>query len=209
MTRDSQSPGAIYASFVAALAVWAWHEVSYLFGYVSGPRPEACPPGLTTLQRFRRGVKTCLYHELAVIATAALLLALTINAANRLALSTFVVLWLMRWSAKLNIFFGVRNLHQEYWPAHLRYLQSYVGVRPWNALFPWSLLAGASAILLLLSGAVQPAGAGRTASLLLVTLLVLALLEHSLMMLRVDDDRLWLPSLRRRGSTAERLKAKV
>ena len=201
-TRDDGGLAAAYAGFAAGLAIWAWHEVSYLLGFVSGPRPVACPPGAGGWRRFRHGVATCLYHELAIVATAALLAALTWQSVNRTALMTFLVLWLMRWSAKLNIFLGVRNLHQEYWPAHLVYLKSYVRERPMNGLFPWSV-AGALAGIALFAGLAGAAGqdaAARAAALLPATLLVLALLEHGLLMLRVDDDRLWLPALRGRGA---------
>ena len=108
---------------------------------VTGPRPRACPAGASGSERFVLGVKASLWHELAIVATAALLAWLTWGAANTTALITFVVLWLMRWSAKLNIFLGVRNLHQEFWPDHLSYLGSYVGRRAANALFPLSMLA--------------------------------------------------------------------
>ena len=115
-----------YLGFFAGLLIWVWHEVTYLFGFVTGPRPEPCPPEVRGWQRFVRGVKTCIYHELAIIATAAVLAIVTWHADNKVALWTFCVLWFMRWSVKLNIFLGVRNLHFEYLPAHLGYLDARV-----------------------------------------------------------------------------------
>ena len=204
-SRNDVSAGAAYLAFFGALTIWGWHEVSYLFGFVSGPRPRECPPDVAGWRRFVLGVKTCIYHELAVVATVAAIAALTWNSPNRVGLWTFVILWLMRWSAKLNIFLGVRNLHKEFWPEHLRYLASFVGRRPTNPLFPFSILASV-AVLALLAFAAVSAGddlARRTGATLLATLLALAVLEHVFLVARIRDDILWRPGMRsRRGSGA-------
>ena len=50
--------------------------------------------------------------------------ALTRDGANQVGLWTFVILWAMRQSAKLNVFLGVRNLSEEFLPEHLRYLET-------------------------------------------------------------------------------------
>ena len=204
-SRADVSPAGAYLAFVGALAVWAWHEVSYLFGFVSGPRPEECPPDCRGWRRFVLGVKTCIYHELAVIATAAIIAAATWGAPNRVALGTFVILWLMRWSAKLNIFLGVRNLHVEFWPEHLGYLRSFVRQRSMNELFPLSIILATLGIAMLVSAAVAagPGTMGRTGAVLLATLLSLAMVEHWLLMVRVPDERLWGAGLRSRRTLAE------
>jgi putative photosynthetic complex assembly protein 2 len=41
---------------------------------------------------------------------------------NQVGTGTFAVLWVMRISAKLNLFLGVRNLSEELLPPHLAYL---------------------------------------------------------------------------------------
>ena len=195
--RNDPSPTGAYLSFFGGIAIFGWNEVAYLFGFVSGPRPKACPASCSGWQRFSMGVKTCLYHEIAVVASVAAVYAMTANAANRVALWTLVVLWLMRWSAKLNIFLGVRNLHTEFWPEHLAYLKSYARQRSMNALFPWSILFSLAIALLLVSVAVNGplASAERTGAVLTATLLFLALLEHVFLMLRIPDELLWLPGL--------------
>jgi putative photosynthetic complex assembly protein 2 len=200
ISRNDASSGGAYLAFTGALAIWGWHEVSYLFGFISGPRPEACPPDCSGWRRFVLGVKTCIYHELAVLATVALIITLTWDTANQVGLWTFTILWLMRWSAKLNIFLGVRNLHEEFWPEHLDYLKSFVRKRDMNELFPLSMI-GASVGLALLAGAAVTAGddlAQRTGAMLLATLLALAVIEHCFLILRVRDDALWRPGLRSR-----------
>ncbi len=200
MSRDSTGVSGAYYAFLGGLALWGWHEVSYLFGFISGPRPEPCPPDCTGWQRFVLGVKTCLYHEIAVLATVGVLAALLWNAENQVGLWTFVILWLMRWSAKLNIFLGVRNLHEEFWPEHLSYLTTFVRRRPMNELFPVSvLLATIGAIALVLSaGSAYEDLAWRAGATLLATLLALATLEHWLLVLRINDDVLWRPGMRSR-----------
>ena len=83
-----------------------------------------------------------LHHELALLLLGALLVALTWHAPNHGALVTFTILWVMRQSAKLNVFLGVRNLNESFLPVHLEYLQSYFRRRAMNLLFPFSVIAG-------------------------------------------------------------------
>ncbi|MEM1174236.1 MAG: putative photosynthetic complex assembly protein PuhE [Pseudomonadota bacterium] len=200
-SRHELTPTNAYLAFIGALAIWGWHEVSYLFGFISGPKPEACPPNVHGWRRFVLGVKTCVYHEMAVLATVAVLAALTWNSPNTIGLLTFVILWLMRWSAKLNIFLGVRNLHEEFWPEHLNYLKSFVGRRSSNELFPVSIVFSTAGLALLAMVAVQAGEdvALRTGYTLLATLLALAVLEHLFLVARVKDDVLWRPAMRSRG----------
>lgn len=197
---------AVYLAFLGGLLIWVWHEVSYLFGFVTGPQREACPSGVSDWRRFVLGVQTCIYHELAIITTAGLLAAASWGAPNKVALATFCIIWLMRWSVKLNIFLGVRNLHIDYLPEHLRYLASFARHRNMNELFPLSMLI-ALACLALLMGAAVGAGdpASRTGATLLATLLTLAIIEHSLLVVKFDDRFLWrlgLKSRRGGGATA-------
>ena len=42
-----------------------------------------------------------------------------------MALWAFTVLWLMRWSSKLNLVLGVRNYNRSWLPSHLAYVDSY------------------------------------------------------------------------------------
>jgi putative photosynthetic complex assembly protein 2 len=202
LTRDTATPLAAGIAFSGALAVWALLEASYLLGFVTGPRAHACPPGVSGFERFGYGVRASLYHELSLVAAAALLGILVLGAANTVAFWAFVALWFMRWSTKLNIFLGVRNLHGEFWPSHLQYLKSYARERPMNSLFPWSLLLIIAACALCLVDAIA-AGNGftRTSSVLLGSILLLGLAEHLFLMLRISDDLLWRPATRsRRGA---------
>lgn len=199
-TRELATPAGAYLAFAGALAAWGFHETTYLLGYVSGPRPLACPADARGFSRFAYGVRASLYHELAIIATVALFALLTAGGANRVGLWTFAALGLMRWSTKLNIFFGVRNLHAEFWPPHLRYLQSYSRARRMNPVFPFSAIAMTVASLLLLRSAIDAAAWSfdQVAALLLFGIVCLGIIEHLFLMLRVPDELLWRAGTRSR-----------
>lgn len=190
---QQQGVVASYGGFICAMLIWAWHELSYYSGSVTGPRPEACPAGVSTWQRFCRGVGASLYHELAIVGTAILLAVLSIPGDNRAAFWTFLVLWLMRWSAKLNIFFGVSNLHPEFWPERLRYLTTFAGqarVSPWFVL---SLLLAALGLwycvrLAFAAPLGEPTG---TTAILLSVLIALGIAEHLALVLPLPDERFW------------------
>ncbi|HSG87984.1 MAG TPA: putative photosynthetic complex assembly protein PuhE [Pseudomonadales bacterium] len=200
-----------YCAFTCGLLIWGWVEMSYLAGVVTGPRwaQVPCPPGATTGRRFLLGIATSLYHELAVIGIGVALVVLTLDAPNRVGAWTFVILWVMRWSAKLNLFLGVPNLNAEFFPAHLRYLETYIARRPMNLLFPLSVTIGTALAALLIAGAFTTASEFESvAGLTLGTLLGLAVLEHWFMVIPLRDAELWrwaLPrsSARRRRTAVE------
>jgi putative photosynthetic complex assembly protein 2 len=197
---DTRVTGA-YLAFTAALTVWAWQEIGFLLGYVTGPRRHACPPGATGWRRAGHAVMAILYHELALIVLGMAVLALTWGQPNQVATWTFAVLWLMRLSAKLNVFLGVRNLNEQFLPEHLRYMHSYFRQRSGNRLFPISVIAvtglAAAAWHGAVAGSVQAFEV--TACSFVAMLLSLALLEHGFMMLPLPSERLWEWGMRSRG----------
>ena len=182
-----------YLAFTCGVALWGCLEMSYFMGLVTGPRKAPCPPGCRGWRRFALAIATSLYHEVSILASAALLAALTWGEPNQVGLWTFMVLWLMRWSAKLNIFLGVPNLHADWLPAHLRFLGTYMGQGSMNYLFPVSVSAGtAVAVLLALEALAAEAGGFLGTGLTLVTtLLALAILEHWFLVLPIPDEALW------------------
>ncbi|HEU4536653.1 MAG TPA: putative photosynthetic complex assembly protein PuhE, partial [Polyangiaceae bacterium] len=174
------SAGAAYVAFASALAVWAWHELSFLLGAVTGPRTRPCPPGAAGWRRVGLATAALIYHELALALTLLAVFALTRHSTNQVGLETFFVLWIMRLSAKLNVFLGVRNLAEGFLPGHLRYLLSYARRARLNPLMPASLAAAGAAVVhlgarSLAAGAPPLAAVGGT---LVTTLLALAALEH-------------------------------
>ena len=192
-TRAGTEPLHAYLAFVCAIALWGALEMSYFMGLVGGPRKTPCPPGCRGWRRFGLAVATSLYHELTVVAVVLLIAAITWGEANPVGLWAFCVLWLMRWSAKLNVFLGVPNLHGDWLPKHLDYLKSYMGRRPMNHLFPLSVTAGTVIAALLASAALSTdAGSFDAVALTLVTvLLALAVLEHWFLVLPISDEALW------------------
>ena len=189
---DVSTAGA-YAAFTYGLLVWGWHEMSFFMGYVTGPRRQACPPDATGWRRFGYGVAACLYHELAILLTAALVIAATWHSPNQVGLWTFEVLWGARQSAKLNVFLGVLNLNEQFVPPHLKFLSSFMSVKPMNLLFPFCVSLGTVLVTWLVSRAVAPGvtavqAAGLTFT---ATMLALAVIEHWFLVLPLPFARLW------------------
>ncbi|MEM9194106.1 MAG: putative photosynthetic complex assembly protein PuhE [Myxococcota bacterium] len=190
LRHDDTSLGACLG-FLSGIALWGWHELTFLLGRVTGPRRGPCPPGLRGWPRFRAATEAVIHHELALAATMAVLVTLSWKAPNQVAAWTFAVLWLMRLSAKLNIFLGVQNLQQEFVPRHLKYLASYFRVSRVSLLMPFSL-GIASVVAFLLFTAVTPASDGEATGLVLsASLLTLAIFEHLSLAIPVPDAWLW------------------
>lgn len=199
-TAQQTTPAGAFCAFTCALLVWGWHELSFLTGWVTGPRQHAADPGVRGWSRFVQAVAAILWHELAILASGALIAAITWDAANSVGMATFAVLWVMRISAKLNVFLGVRNLSIEFLPPHLAYLASFFRKRAMNLLFPLSVTASTvvAAWMVLEALAAPPGGAYATGQMLVVTLLVLAILEHWLMVLPFNPTALWRWAMRDR-----------
>lgn len=182
------------ASFIMGLLIWGWLEFAYLAGAISGPLAsrKPCPPGLEGWARFKGALMTGLWHELAVVATLALLWLGLWDAPNALAAQSFSVLAVARWSAKLNVYLGVANLHGEFFPEHMRYLVSWTRKRPMNSLFPFSVTIGTGITILLVGQALTaPVPAQALGSALLGALVALAVLEHWFLVINMDDGWLW------------------
>lgn len=193
MLGPIDTTAAAYLSFLCGLGVWGFHEALFLMGVVTGPRPAPCPQGATGWRRFHYATMAVLYHEIALAVTALALLGLTWGQPNQAAALTFALLFVMRLSAKFNIFLGVPNLTDEFFPVRLEHLKSYLLKRPMNLLFPVSV-AGSFALLWALLAHVEVAptdSAAKATALLLFALGALALLEHAFMILPVPDAVLW------------------
>lgn len=202
MGRDEEGPAAAYLAFACGLVIWGWNETAFLLGYVTGPRSEPSPPGSSTGRRFLHAVQAILWHELALLASGAAILAIVWDGANRTGLWVFVLLWVLRTSAKLNLHLGVPNPGDGLLPDHLRHLASFFSRRAMNPLFPVSVTLATLALAQLVGlAAAAPEGSlEATAWSLLATLLALGLLEHWLMVLPISETALWGWVLRATGS---------
>lgn len=195
-SANNDSVAGAYAAFTCAVLVWGWHELAFLTGWLTGPRKLGCSAPTQEATRFSEAVQAILWHELAIIAMAALIAALTWGGGNQVATWTFALLWAMRLSAKLNLFLGVRNRGEEFLPPHLRYLGSYFRHRPFNALMPLSMVAGGVVAAGLIVAAIDGSGATRVGLLLVASMLVLALVEHLLMVTPLSATALWRWAMR-------------
>lgn len=199
-TRDDTRVTGAYLAFTCSLLVWAWQEIAFLLGYVTGPRRAPCPPGSRGWRRAGYALQTLLHHELALVVLALAVVAITWGGANPTGLSTFMIFWVMRQSAKLNVFLGVRNPGEAFLPAHLKYLQTYFRRARMNALFPVSVAVSSwLAVLLWQAAAAHGVSAFEATALTFSgTLLSLAILEHWFLVLPLPSQALWNWGLRTR-----------
>jgi putative photosynthetic complex assembly protein 2 len=198
-SNDLTSGGA-YAAFTFGLLAWGWQEIGFYMGIVTGLRTEACPEGCSGWRHFGHAIRVSLFHELAIIATGVAIFALVWPGANHVGLWTYVVLWWMHQSAKLNVFLGVRNLNEEFLPEHMAFLKSFLTKKPMNLLFPFSVTISTVVAFLLFQKALSPAATDfeRTGNLFLGGLMALAILEHWFLILPLPFAMLWNWSLKAR-----------
>lgn len=196
-TRDEATSAGAYAAFGLSLVVWAWIEMSFLMGFVTGPRAAACPPGARGWSRVGYALHAIAYHELALVAGGGLVFLLTVGGENRVALWTYLTLWVMRTSAKLNVFLGVRNLSEDLLPAGVAYLATYFRRSRMNLLFPFSIAGSTAAAVVLWSSALAAhAPFDVTALTLIAALVSLAVIEHWFLVLPFSANWLWQWGLR-------------
>jgi putative photosynthetic complex assembly protein 2 len=207
VSSTSTSLVSAYIAFTAGVLVWGVLEMSYFTGMVTGPRKTACPEGCVGWKRFGLAILTSLYHELAVLSAVAVLAAITWGEPNQVGTWTFVVLWLMRWSAKLNLFLGVPNLN-DWLPEHLAYLKTYMPKRSMNLLFPISVTVPTLVVVLLVSRALgaETSEFATVGLILVASLLALGILEHWFLVLPLPDEALWAWALPPRDARADAVK---
>ncbi len=193
LRSDDASVTGAYIGFGAAILIWGWHEMGFLMGFVAGPSRAPCPEGAEGWLRFKAATATVIHHEIAIALNAIILFALCWGQPNQAAPLTFLLLFVLRLSAKFNLFLGVPNLSDEVFPAHLAYLKSYFRTRAMNMLFPFSII-GAAGLAWWAWTAAEAAplnsGAAATATLL-AGLAVLGMVEHIFLVLPVRDSALW------------------
>jgi len=184
--------GGVYLGFLGALAVWGWIELAFLAGVITGPMRQDCLPGLSGKPRFFRAFATVAHHELLLTLGLLLLVLVSAGAENQMALATYLILYVARIFAKLNLFFGVPRINLEFIPRRLIHLKSYFRRGPVTLAFPaaitvlTALIAVCAERLWFATSEMTIVGYG-----LLTTLAALALLEHWLMVIPLPDAKLW------------------
>lgn len=192
LLRDDQTLIGIATSFAAGLLAWGWTEMALYMGYVTGPRKTRCQHGCAGAAHFGHAISANLWHEITVILFAAAIW----WTGNATAAWCFAMLWLMHLSARLNVFLGVRNVSEEFVPAHMDVLKGFLRQRRMNALFPISILAHVVLIVLLVNAR------GSFAVTMAITLAIIGLLEHILLMLPLPIGKLFHWSLSSHHKTA-------
>lgn len=193
-----------YVAFTSGLMIWAWQEISFYTGYVTGPRKTMCVEGCSGWRHFLHALQANLYHELSILVSGALCVWLTWGAPNKTGLWTFLLLWWMHESARLNVFLGVRNLNEQFLPEHMAFLRSFLTRKPINLLFPFSVTISTVMTMWLVQKALAAPDDGTSAGFsFLAALLALAVLEHWFLVLPLPAERLWDWSLQRKSKTSE------
>jgi putative photosynthetic complex assembly protein 2 len=196
-SRDDSVPG-VFAAFTFTIFAWGWVEVTFLTGVLTGPRPLPCPEPVTGARRIYYTIQAILYHEIALLAVGGLVVLMTWGGVNRIGASTYALLWVLRLSAKLNLFLGVPVLNASLLPSRIRFIETYFRERPMNPFFPVSVTFGTVAfVMLAVQASVEDASASQRAGCtLLATLMALAVLEHWFMVIPAPLAAAWGWSLK-------------
>ena len=192
LTAGNLSTTNIYIAFLSTLLVWGWIELAFLAGVITGPERRPCPAGLTGQARFIRAWHTVSHHEILLLLTLLVILNITRGAENTVAFWSYLILFVARISAKLNLFFGVPRINTEFVPHPLDHLKSYFRQGPITLAFPigvtfLSITAACFAERMVSA----PSPEAVTGFALLTALAALATLEHWLMVVPLPDAKLW------------------
>jgi putative photosynthetic complex assembly protein 2 len=188
-----QAPGVAnaYLGFASVILMWSWHELAFLTGWLTGPRKGPLEPGVQGFKRFSQSVQVVIHHELALLLNFVLLVLLQLQQPNHVAVCTFALLWCMRFTAKMNLYFGVPQVGEQYLPDHLRYLGSYFRRGPVSVFFFVSVGLACGTWLWLIWEVNSGLVAISTGWVLLAALLGLAIVEHVLMAFPLPLQKLW------------------
>ena len=165
----------------------------FLMGIVTGPNKSLAPPGLGFGQKFKLALATMIHHEMVVISVIGLTLFLGgKQPTNSIIFHALLLLWFMRCSTKLNLFFGVRHFNHGWLPESHKHVASYVRVGKNSALMaPSGSLAAIFALLLFSRAFATDDPSVALNRFLLAWVAALAAVEHVFLMYRVGEEALW------------------
>jgi putative photosynthetic complex assembly protein 2 len=191
ISMQAQTVGKAYLAFASVIVMWAWHEMVFLTGWITGPRRVPLAPGVRGWQRFVQSTQVVIWHELALLLNFGVLLWMQQGQPSHVALCTFAVLWCMRFSAKMNLFFGVPEVGEQYLPRHLAYLGSYFRKGRLSPFFFVSVAAATGIWAWIVWEVVSGEVVVSTGWVLLASLLGLAIVEHLIMAFPAPMQKLW------------------
>ena len=139
LSHTAQQTGVMgaYCAFTCALLAWGWNELSFLTGWITGPQKTAILKSTSGWPRFMASFNAVVWHELAILVVGLAIVAITWDAPNQVGTGTYLVLWVMRTSAKLNLFFGVRNLSEEFLAYPFGVFGKLLQAPPHECIFPF------------------------------------------------------------------------
>ena len=198
LTAQQTDSTSAYLAFSAGLIAWGWQELSLYTGYVTGPRKIRCAEGCSGLKHFGHAIAANLWHEIAIIVVAAIIWFIVNDQPNWTGFYTYVTLWGMHLSARLNVFLGVRNVSVEFVPPHMEVLKSFLTEKPMNMLFPVSVTIATIGVIYLVGRAADATSDyAITSYSLLAAIIGLALVEHWMLVIPFSVQKLWSWSLPR------------
>ena len=183
----------IYCAFFGSLLIWAWFELAFLSGFITGPSKQICPKGISQMKRFGYALSNIVYSEAILLLSLLIMVYFSIGAENLFGLWTFGILFFARICAKLNLFLGVPSINTEFLPSPVMHLASYFRVGSTSWFFPVSISLISFTLFFLVDKIFDannqvPTTVGYT---LLASLTTLALIEHWFMVVPVRDAELW------------------
>jgi putative photosynthetic complex assembly protein 2 len=201
LAHTAQQTGVLgaYCAFTCALLAWGWNELSFLTGWITGPQKKAILKSTSGWPRFMASFNAVAWHELAILVVGLVIVTITWDAPNQVGTGTYLVLWVMRTSAKLNLFLGVRNLSEEFLPSHLAYLESFFKRRRMNAFFPFAVVSASACLWFIVDFAnhAMTTPAQLVGAVLVGTMLALAIVEHLMLVLPLDTTAMWRWAIRK------------
>ena len=183
----------IYSAFFGSLLIWAWLELAFLSGFITGPSKKICPKGLGQIKRFGYALSTIAYSEIILFTSLLIMFYFSLNAENTVGLWTFWILFFARICAKLNLFLGVPNINTEFLPSPVMHLASYFRVGSTSWFFPVSISLISFTLFFLVDSIFDINNQLSTTIgyTLLASLTTLALVEHWFMVVPLRDAELW------------------
>jgi len=191
ITSTSLSESAQFFGFTSAVVLWGCIELSYYLGFITGLHCRPCPENVTTWKRFRLALGASIWHELLVLSLGFILIVSQHDAINTIGLNTYLVLWLMRWSAKLNLFLGVPNFSTAWFPERLEHVASYIKTGSISPFYFISVLGASTIVVQLLHKANQIDVQHPYLYIMPAVLLILAVVEHLFMVVPFQDLKMW------------------
>lgn len=184
--------GGILLALLAGFTVWAWVELSFYTGFVTGPSRAEPPPESPLGIRFRYALRACLWHEIAIPLLGVVIWLLGAPGGHLWSLGIFLTFWVLHEAARINVLVGVPHPFAELLPEHLDHLKPYLEPRAAGWAMGLTLAAHGVALAVLAVFSVMAAGTAGVLGWVAVTALVgVGLIEHVVLLLPIPLDRLW------------------